>query len=204
MIRVAIVEDHPAIGAGLKALLGDETDLEVVDVVNDAAEAEKLVDSGTPDVVLCDVMLAGQDAGLDLLRRFADARTSFIMFSAYAHPAMYRSALDGGAAGFLHKTALIPEIVGAIRTVSAGGRVFPEAALQGAQNARPRPSPADLEAIRLLGRGATNRDIAQARSITIKTVESQIRRLFDRYDVGNRTELVRLAQSEGWLMGDRG
>lgn len=202
MIRVMLVEDHPAISAGLIALLGDEPDFAVVGSANDVAHASELITSLRPDVVLCDVMLGGNDAGLDLLSRFSGGPARFLMFSAYSYPAMYRSALDAGAAGYLSKTAPIAEIVRAIRTVSAGGRVYPPAALRTARRARPRPSASELEAIRLLARGATNRDIARERSIAIKTVESQLRRLFDRYDVVNRTELARLAEREGWLVGE--
>lgn len=202
MIRVLVVEDHPAIGAGLVALLADEPDFEVVGSANEIALAAELITTLRPDVVLCDVMLAGVGGGLDLLRRLSDRPPRFLMFSAYVYPAMYRSALEAGAAGYLPKTAPIGEIVHAIRTVSAGGRVFPPAMLRSAREARPRPSDSELEVIRLLVRGGTNRDIARDRSITIKTVESKLRRLFDRYDVTNRTELARLAEREGWLIGE--
>ena len=200
MIRLLIVEDHPAIGAGLKALLDDEPDLQVVGTASDEHAATRVIESDGPDVVLCDVMLSGEDAGLSLLRRFGRPSTKFLMFSAYTYPDMHRSALDAGAAGYLAKTAPIEDIVHAIRTVAAGGKVFPPGTLRSARGARPRPSQRELEVITLIARGASNRDVARVQSVGIKTVESRLRRLFDRYAVANRTELARVAESEGWLI----
>ncbi len=202
MIRVVLVEDHPAIGAGLAAVLADEPDLDVIGRASEAGHAADLIRSATPDVVLCDVMLGGTEGGLDVLRSVAGEGARFLMFSAYAYPAMYRAAIEAGASGYLSKTAPIGEIVGAIRTVSAGGRVFPTAVLRSAGQAHPRPSSGELAILRLIAQGATNRRIASERSISIKTVESQLRRLFDRYDVANRTELARFAEREGWLVAD--
>lgn len=200
MIRLLIVEDHPAIGAGIGLLLADEPDIEVLEVARDVAAAQRLVREAAPDVVLCDVLLNGSNGGLDLLRGSRRHRSRFLMFSAYTYPANFAAAVDGGAAGYVSKTASIEEIVLAIRTVAAGGRAFPDDVLRRGRSALPRPTPRQLELISQLARGATNAQIAERLSVHEKTVESQLRRLFDRYGVSNRTELARKAEDEGWLV----
>jgi DNA-binding NarL/FixJ family response regulator len=97
--------------------------------------------------------------------------------------------------------ATIGEVMGAVRTVASGGRAFPGDVLRGARRARRRPTPRQREIIALVADGKTNEEIASALSIHVKTVEGQLRRVFDRYDVANRTELARVAEHEGWISG---
>jgi DNA-binding NarL/FixJ family response regulator len=126
------------------------------------------------------------------------------MFSAYGYPDYYRTAIEQGAAGYLLKMATIEEVMGAVRTVAAGGKAFPTHVLRSARRARRRPTPRQREIIALVADGRTNDEIAEALSIHVKTVEGQLRRLFDRHDVANRTELVRVAEREGWIAGPLG
>jgi DNA-binding NarL/FixJ family response regulator len=199
MIRLLIVEDHAAVAEGLAALVRSEPDVVLVGTAGDPREASRMIESGTPDVVLCDVMLGGLRAGFDLLAEWPGRSPAFIMFSAYAYPDYYVTALERGAAGYLLKMATIEEVMTAIRMVAAGGRAFPVDAVRAARRARRRPTPRQGQIIDLLAAGRTNEEIARALSIHVKTVEGQLRRLFDRYDVGNRTELVMVAESEGWI-----
>ncbi len=201
-VRLVIVEDHPAIAEGLAALVRTEPDVELLGVASDAAHATELIGARRPDVVLCDVVLGGERAGLRLLKEHA-ARPApaFIMFSAYGYPDYYVTALEQGAAGYLLKMATISEVMGAVRTVASGGRAFPSDVLRGARRARRRPTPRQAEIIALVADGRTNEEIAAGLAIHVKTVEGQLRRLFDRYDVANRTELVRVAEREGWITG---
>jgi DNA-binding NarL/FixJ family response regulator len=87
--------------------------------------------------------------------------------------------------------------------VAAGGTAFPAAARQAASDALRVPSPRELEILALVGEGLSNAEIAARLSLRVKTVESQLRRLFDRYDVMSRTALVRLAARQGWNEQDR-
>lgn len=200
MIRLVIVEDHPAIAEGLGALLKGEPDVELIGTAGDVEAASALIDRTIPDIVLCDVVLGGDRNGLRLLTQFGRARKpAFIMFSAYGYPDYYLTALEHGAAGYLLKMATIDEVMGAVRTVARGGKAFPTEVLRTMRRARRRPTPRQREIITLVADGRTNDEIATQLAIHVKTVEGQLRRLFDRYDVANRTELVRVAEHEGWI-----
>jgi DNA-binding NarL/FixJ family response regulator len=199
VIRLLIVEDHPAVAEGLAALLEGEPEVELVGTVIDPAQAAESIDRLAPEIVLCDIMFGGRRAGLDLLAGHGSGKPAFIMFSAFGYPDYYVTALERGAAGYLLKMATIGEIMAAIRAVADGGRAFPADAMRMARSARRRPTPRQSEIIQLVAAGRTNDDIAATLAIHIKTVEGQLRRLFDRYDVTNRTELVMVAERQGWI-----
>jgi DNA-binding NarL/FixJ family response regulator len=122
-----------------------------------------------------------------------------LLLSGFEQPSLIRAAVDRGAAGFLSKAADLPEIVAAIRAVAAGGTAFSAAALRTSRTARRRPSDRELEVIRLVMEGATNAEIATTLGLSEKTVESHLRRLFDRYGLLSRTELAVIAIDEGWV-----
>jgi DNA-binding NarL/FixJ family response regulator len=202
MIRLAIVEDHPAIADGLTALMRGEVDIAVVGTARDADSAGYLIMSGSPDVVLCDIRLAGAMDGLELLSRHK-AGPAFIMLSAYSYPSYYVAAMEHGAKGYLSKMAGIEQILAAVRTVAAGGTAFPDDVKRAVRVALRPPTPREAQILALVAEGHGNAEIAESLSLRVKTVESQLRRMFDRYDVTSRTSLVRVAQRQGWIEGDR-
>jgi DNA-binding NarL/FixJ family response regulator len=200
MIRLAVVDDHPAISAAIAAAVEGLTDIELVGRATSARDALELIDRTSPDIVLCDIWLDGEAAGLELLRRQATATPPrFIVLSAFDQPSFVRAAIDAGAAGYLSKAADVAQIVEAVRAVGAGATRFDDAALRTARDAPRPPSEREIQAIRLLADGASNDEIAGALGISVKTVESHLRRLFGRYAVLSRTELAMLAVREGWL-----
>jgi DNA-binding NarL/FixJ family response regulator len=197
MIRLLVVDEHPVIGEGIRAILNDQPDF-WVEAVTDVESATVALDARHHDIVICEIRLQGCSAGLDLLRqRRMDA--AFIMFSAHSSPSFYAEAVEQGAAGFLSKKASPDKIVRSIRTVARGGKAVSPAALNGARIARRKPAPRELEIVALVAVGATNAEIARRLLIALPTVEGVLRRLFDRYSVPNRTALARLADGEGWL-----
>lgn len=200
MTRVVIVEDHPAIAEGLAALLAGEG-VEVVGIASAAEDAEELIRSQRPDLVLCDVMLGGRDAGFDLLARLKDV-SRFLMLSAYDYPAHHARAIAAGAGGYLSKMVDGAGLLAAVQSVAAGRTGFDASVLESARRAPRVPTPREREMLRELAGGATNDEIAVALRISVKTVEGMIRRLFERYSVTNRTELARLANAQGWLTSE--
>ena len=198
MIRLAIVEDHPALADGLATLIRGSSDVDVVGTAPDVAEAEALIERESPDVVLCDIALAHDDDGFDLVRRFAP-RPAFIMLTVASYPSYHARAVDLGAMGYLSKMATVEQILDAIRTVAAGGTAYPSDTRRSAKEALRVPTARELEIIGLVAEGLSNVEIAERLSLRVKTVESQLRRLFDRYDVTSRTALARLALRQGWI-----
>lgn len=201
MIRVAIVEDHPAIADGLAALIQGSASVKVVGTARDVATAATLIERELPDVVLCDIRLSEAGDGFDLVRAHGTG-PAFIILSAYWYPSYHVRALELGARGYLSKMATVDQIIGAVETVAAGGTAFPPAARQAASDALRVPTPRELEILALVAEGLSNAEIADRLSLRVKTVESQLRRLFDRYDVASRTALVRLAARQGWSETD--
>lgn len=198
MIRLAIVEDHPAIADGLSALLRDSPDVLVVGTAPDVATADALIERESPEVVLCDVRLSDAGDGFELVRRHTPG-PAFIMLSAYSYPSYHVRALDLGARGYLSKMASVDQILHAVRTVAAGGTAFPVDARRAANDALRLPTARELEIVWLVAEGLSNAEIGDRLSLRLKTIESQLRRLFDRYDVTSRTALVRLALRQGWI-----
>jgi DNA-binding NarL/FixJ family response regulator len=197
MIRLAIVEDHPAIADGLAALLRDSPDVAVVGIADDLGAAIALIERESPEVVLCDIRLAQGGDGFELIRMAPGP--GFIMLSAYTYPSYHVRAVELGARGFLSKMATVAQILDAVRTVAAGGTAFPVAARRALGHALRSPTPRELEIVQLVAEGHSNAEIAEQLSLRLKTIESQLRRLFDRYDVASRTALVRLAERQGWI-----
>ena len=206
MIRLAVVDDHPAIAAALEAALRDRADLTLVGSVTTAAEAVDLVERTRPDVLICDLWLDGEPGGLDVLAALTGPTRRdpprVVILSGFDQPSFLRAAFEGGAAGYVSKASPVEAIVAAVLAVARGETAFPAITLRALRDAHRRPSAREMGAIRLLARGASNDEIAVGLGISIKTVESHLRRLFGRYGVLSRTELAMLAVREGWLGTD--
>ena len=160
------------------------------------------------DVVLLDIRL-GTDSGLRALTtgpaaaETSSARPAIIVLTAYDYPQYAEAALRLGAAGFVLKTAPLPELVDAIRRVAAGGLAF---SVRPTSAGLARLSPREHDVVRLVADGRTNDEIGSALQIGSKTVETHLARLFERLGVASRTELAMRAVREGWLdvpPGDR-
>jgi DNA-binding NarL/FixJ family response regulator len=200
VIRLAVVDDHPAIAAAIADAARGHPEIELVGRAIDVAGGIALIEEARPDVVLCDVWLGGEPGGLELVRRFGAGRgPAMLMLSGFEQASFLRAAFESGAAGYLSKAAELDEIIEAVLAVAAGETRFPAVTLRALRDAPRRPSSREIEVIRLLARGSTNDEIATGLGISIKTVESHLRRLFGRYGVLSRTELAMLAVREGWL-----
>jgi DNA-binding NarL/FixJ family response regulator len=198
MIRVMVVDDHPIVAAGLLAGLVGEGDIVIVGSAATIAQAQSLAQSASPDVILCDMQL-GAERGMDLLRRLSGPVVPIIFFSSYDYPSYIRAALDGGAAGYVLKSAPLSEIAAAVRVVAGGGTAYAARHLRNARTAPRMPSGRELEVIALVARGSSNAEIGAALSIDERSVESHLRRLFDRYATDSRTELSTYATRQGWI-----
>ena len=196
-IRLAIVDDHPVLREGTAALLAAQPGLVVAWLAGTLAEAETLMATEPVDVLLLDIRL-GTDSGLRLLSETpAEPRPAIVVLTSYDYPQYAEAALRLGASGFVLKTAPISELLDAIRRAAAGGMAFGIRPGGGAGIAR--LSGRELDVVRLVVDGRSNDEIAGRLGIGAKTVESHLRRLFERLDVASRTELATRALREGWL-----
>jgi DNA-binding NarL/FixJ family response regulator len=208
VIRLVVIDDHPAIAAAIDAALRERPQLgiELVGSATTTTEGLVLVAQLGPDVVVCDLGLEGAPSGLEALAALArpdrGAPTRVLVLSGLDQPSFLRAAFEGGAAGYLSKASPVEGIVDTIAAIARGGTAFPAITLRALREAPRRPSDRELGAIRLVARGASNDEIAAGLGISIKTVESHLRRLFGRYGVLSRTELAMLAVREGWLGTD--
>jgi len=205
VIRLVVIDDHPAIAAAIDAALRGRPELgiELVGSATTTTEGLALVIQLRPDVVVCDLWIDGAPTGLDALAALTDPTrrppVRVLVLSGLDQPSFLRAAFEGGAAGYLSKGSSVETITETILTVARGGTAFPAMTLRALREAPRRPSDRELGAIRLVARGASNDEIAAGLGISIKTVESHLRRLFGRYGVLSRTELAMLAVREGWL-----
>jgi DNA-binding NarL/FixJ family response regulator len=195
LIRVGVVDDHPVVGEGTAAVLRAEADIEVAGVAAslEAARSAGLVDRAAVDVLLLDIRL-GPDSGLGLLTG-DPGLPAVIVLTAYDYPQYAEAALHLGAAGFVLKTAPLPELLDAIRRVAAGGLAFTVRP----GSATVRLTPREHDVVRLVAEGRSNDEIGVALGIGAKTVETHLARVFERVGVTSRTELAIRAMREGWL-----
>lgn len=192
-MRILLCEDHALFREGLELVLGQlDPDVELLGVGDAETALEQMADDDL-DLVLLDIGLPGMD-GFEALARLRSEHPSVpvVVLSASERPEDVRRALEGGAAGFIPKSTRGSVLQGALRLVLAGGIYTPPLMLDAAPPA-PRPTAADLtprqlEILRLLARGLTNKEICGVLGIAEGTVKSHVVRIYEVLDVTNRTE----------------
>lgn len=209
-IRILIADDHPAFRDGLCRLLEDESDIQVVGRAADGDEAVRMVKELSPEVAVIDVAMPGTN-GIEATKqiRACCPRTRVLIVSAHNIEAYMLAALRAGAAGYLLKTAPLAEIVNAIRLVHSGGGVFDLKAgsrimsrlvsQRGGGRTGETLHPRELEVLKLVAKGMSNKEIAKNLVISERTVHTHLINIFRKLDVGSRTEAVLYALKEGWL-----
>jgi DNA-binding NarL/FixJ family response regulator len=203
---ILIVDDHPITREGIAAQISRQSDMTVVGEAEDVADAFEKVASLDPDLVIVDLSLkSGQ--GLDLIKKIKarSAKTKMLVSSMYDESLFAERVLRAGASGYLNKQELSAKIVEAIRQVLAGriylSREMTELLLQrsvgaaGSTEQSPVETLSDreLEIFRMIGHGTTIKKIAHDLELSIKTVETHRKRIKDKLEVGNSTELGREA-----------
>ena len=193
MIRVAVVDDHPLVREGTAALIDRQEDMEIAGVAGSLEELGPILRGGSVEVLLLDLRL-GQESGFDLLRGKDGPMPAVVVVTSYDYPQYADAALRLGAAGFVVKTAPTSELLDAVRRAAGGGLAFGVRPGGGVSlSARER------EVLRCVVDGASNDEIGARLGISSRTVESHLRRLFERLAVASRTELAARALREGWL-----
>lgn len=208
-IRLAIIDDHPVIASAIAAEAGSGSSadpIEIVGVARTIADGLAIVSGSAarrPDVVLCDLQVESGTDGFRVLEAAVDSGCRVIVLTAHGRSSLMRASFERGALGFLDKGAEVAEIVAAIRRVAGGGTAFSGDALFATRSAPRLPSARELAVIEAVGAGYSSDEIGTRLGISSRTVESHLRRLFDRYGVLSRTELAVLAVREGWISGEQ-
>jgi DNA-binding NarL/FixJ family response regulator len=213
-IRLGIVDDHPAIALAIEAAATsarthapEDRPIRVVGTARTPEDGIDLVSrTGTdaPEVVLCDIQLRAGTDGLRVIEAAAAAGCRAIVLTSFDRSSLMRAAFERGASGFLDKSAEADAILDAVRTVASGGTAFSAVTLDAARYGPRPPSDREIAVLEELHRGLTSEEIGTRLRISPRTVESHLRRLFDRYAVVSRTELAVLALREGWIQGGPG
>jgi DNA-binding NarL/FixJ family response regulator len=215
MIRVILVDDHPVLRTGLRTLLQNEADLEVVGEAGEGWQAVELASQLSPDVVVMDLALPGM-GGLDATReiRRRGLKCAVLVLTAQAEERYLFPVLQAGASGYVRKDVADEQLVEAVRMV-AGGGVFlePEAQsmlLQGylqrdqADGKDPFDglSPRERQVLQLTAEGYTSREIGERFNISSKSVETYRSRLMEKLGLNDRPALVRYALRKGLLRSE--
>jgi DNA-binding NarL/FixJ family response regulator len=202
-IRVLVVDDHPVVRHGLIAILRYEPDIEVVGDAADGLEAVQLILEQRPDVVLLDLRLPHLD-GVEVMRqvRAQAAQVRFLVLTTYDTDEYIGPALAAGAQGYLLKDALPDELAQGVRAVMRGRAALePEVAARllerMSDGEREELSARELEVLRLLVAGASNRQLAQQLQLSENTIKTHISRIFGKLGVQSRAEAVAVALQRG-------
>jgi DNA-binding NarL/FixJ family response regulator len=204
-LRLLLVDDHPIVRAGLRALFTAETGVEVVAEAATGEEAIALARHLRPDVVLCDLRLGEGMDGVQITRelRELEPAPAVVILTTFDRDAEILGAVEAGAAGYLLKDSPPAEIVRAIRSAAAGQLVFsPEhtaRVVQVMRSPRVKLTEREFEVLRLLDTGASNREIAKQLFVTEATVKTHLVHIFDKLGVDGRARAVAVARESGLL-----
>jgi len=205
MIRVLIVDDHPIVREGVTAVLDRERDIDVVGAADTVGEGLRLAAKFHPDVILLDLKLPDADA-VDGVTSFAGKGRGVVVFTAHDTDDDVFRAIRDGARGYLLKGSAAAEIARAIRQVHAGeSYLSPRIAAKLVKEVtEPRRRTGLLSArergvLRLVAAGLSNRQIAEALSISERTVKFHVTAIFNKLGAENRAQAVALAAERGLL-----
>ncbi|MFD4910069.1 response regulator [Kitasatospora purpeofusca] len=216
-IRVIIVDDQAMVRAGFAALLGAQSEIDVVGDAADGAQALEVTGRTHPDVVLMDVRMPVMD-GLEAARRLLDPavpgahRPKVLMLTTFDVDDYVYEALRAGASGFLLKDAPPADLIAAVRVVAAGEALLaPSVTRRLIEDfARTRPArrrdpklrlngltPRETEVLELIARGLSNQEIAAGLVLAEQTVKTHIGRILAKLDLRDRAQAVVLAYESG-------
>jgi two-component system NarL family response regulator len=199
-IRVMLVDDHPAFRKGMAALLESEPDLRVVAETGDGCSALEVFRQSRPDVVLMDLRLPGMggvEAIMAIRKEFANARV--IVLTTFDMDEDIFRAVQAGAKSYLLKDTPEDELAGTIRAVHAGNEPLPGRVAERLATRRQRAdlSKREMEVLKLLTKGRSNKEISSSLFITEDTVKAHLKTLFSKLKVKDRTEAAISAVQHG-------
>lgn len=213
-IRILITDDHGVVREGLAVLLQAEPGVEVVGIAASAEDAVTHVRQTPPDLVLMDISVP-QIGGIEATRRIKELAPDVrvLILTVHEDKALMREAMRAGAGGYLLKQAIKSELIHAIHSVMRGDLyIHPVMAnmlmTDLLQEPEPRPTapdgahaltPREIDVLRLLAQGYTNRQVAEQLGISVRTVEYHRANLGEKVQASGRVELMKYAEEHGLL-----
>ncbi|EST18555.1 response regulator [Streptomyces niveus] len=216
-VRVVLADDQPLIRSGLRVLIADHPDLDVVGEAGTGAQAVRLVRELRPDVVVMDIRMPGMD-GIEATGLITAGPESarVVVLTTFDDDEYVYAALRAGASGFLIKDMSLEGILSAIRVVAAGeALIAPSVTRRLIEEfaARPEPAPParavagitgrEREVLVLVGRGMSNSEIAERLVISVATAKAHVARLFSKLEARDRVQLVIIAYETGLVAPPR-
>ena len=204
MIKVLLADDHSIVRAGLRRIVEESGDMEVIAEASDGHEAIQLVHNTTPDVAVIDISMPGLD-GLEVVSQLRGhyPQLPILILTMHEEGQYVVRAIQAGAMGYITKQSAPEQLLTAIRRVYDGNRYLTDEAAEalalriakGSNGQSPLDSLSmrELQVLRRLAMGHTNREIASAYHISIKTVDTYRARLLKKLDLRNNAELSRFA-----------
>jgi two-component system NarL family response regulator len=199
-ISVVIADDHPIVRMGLRALVEAQPDMVVAAEAEGGAAAIEAFTTHRPDVMLVDLRMPGM-GGRDVItavrRAFPDAR--IIVLTSFDGDEDVFRAVQAGARGYLLKGSAPDDVLKAIRTVHAGGRLIaPDVAARLADRVNsPSLTAREVAVLELVAKGLSNKEIAATLTLAEDTVKNHLKHIFAKLEVSDRTEAVLLAVQRG-------
>ena len=213
MIRVCLVDDQTLVRQGIRSLLELADDVEVISEATDGDEALKVIRNLPPDVVLLDVRMPRR-GGLEVLATLKQSNElpPTIILTTFDDQAVVIEGIRQGAKGYLLKDVSLDQLVGAIRTVAAGGTLIQPAITERLvksadqiTNDFPSLEPADpltareVEVLRMMTGGHSNREIAEALHVAEGTIKNHVSNILSKMGVRDRTRAVLKALEQGYV-----
>jgi len=211
MIKVLIADDHAVVRAGLRALIKSEPSLELIGEASGGHETIELVNKHKPDILVLDISMPDLDGiavTKSITSELPDVR--ILILTLHEDKALLREALKLGASGYILKRAAETELITAIQVVMRGDMYvdpslvhtlveIPEKSDNLIPHTRESLTPRELEVLRLIALGYTNRQIGEELSISVRTAEGHRANLSDKLGISSRVELVRYALELGLI-----
>ncbi len=202
-VRILVADDHLVYRIGIRSLISSEPGFEVVGEVSDGDAAIKRYRELKPDVLLLDLRMpqkAGVEVVRSICREFPKAR--ILIVTSYQVEEETFQVLEAGALGYIMKDLDLNHLLDAIRTVRAGKRWLPKSIERqfAARGTLGRLTEREMDVLRLLARGLTNREIASALKVSSSTIKNHAQNIFSKLEVAGRTEAVSFCLSRGILL----